>query len=257
MLLRSSSAPIFNSWPLHPKDSPPEPEFRHLSVARTRSLTLTASPSSVKPSRALSDSELQDFSLAPKSPFTQVKSRYHFEEERGVGFGLSRTASFDECDLGFWGGGAGSGGGIGGGGSGGGGVSGGGWSADGNPDQVNDRTDVYYQEMTKANPGNSLILSNYARFLKEVLVSFHLGEQSSMFLHIVELYNCIYADLKLEQVRGDFARAEEYCGRAILANPNDGNVLSMYADLVWKSDKDAERAEAYFDQAMKVAPDDW
>ncbi|XP_043700508.1 uncharacterized protein LOC122651261 [Telopea speciosissima] len=88
----------------------------------------------------------------------------------------------------------------------------------------NDKTEVYYQKMIEANPGNGLILGNYARFLKEV--------------------------------RGDFAKAEEYCGRAILANPGDGNVLSLYADLIWESHKDAHRAERYFDQAVKAAPDD-
>lgn len=58
-------------------------------------------------------------------------------------------------------------------------------------------------------------------------------------------------------MRKDFARAEGYCGRAILENPNDGGILSMYADLIWEGDKDTHRAESYFDQAVKAAPDDW
>ncbi|GAB2300327.1 hypothetical protein Dimus_034363 [Dionaea muscipula] len=85
-------------------------------------------------------------------------------------------------------------------------------------------TDAYYQNMIEANPGNSLVLGNYAVFLKEVC--------------------------------GDLVRAEEYFGRAILANPSDGNVLSSYADLIWQTKKDATRAETYFDQAVKAAPHD-
>ncbi|KAJ0524608.1 putative tetratricopeptide-like helical domain superfamily [Helianthus annuus] len=60
----------------------------------------------------------------------------------------------------------------------------------------------------------------------------------------------------LKQVKGDVLRAEEYCSRAILANPSDANALSMYADLIWETQKVASRVQSYFDQAVKASPDD-
>eukprot|EP00262_Sarcandra_glabra_P016660 TRINITY_DN5493_c0_g1_i1.p1 TRINITY_DN5493_c0_g1~~TRINITY_DN5493_c0_g1_i1.p1 ORF type:complete len:337 (-),score=63.91 TRINITY_DN5493_c0_g1_i1:170-1180(-) len=125
------------------------------------------------------------------------------------------------------GGGNPGGGGICGGRRGGGGSDGGdgdggyGFSEDSNNE--NNDADKYYRKMIEADPGNALLLGNYAKFLKEV--------------------------------RGDFAKAEEYCGRAILANPGDGVVLSLYAGLIWETHKDASRAENYFDQAVEAAPD--
>eukprot|EP01018_Ginkgo_biloba_P013105 Gb_10129 [translate_table: standard] len=111
--------------------------------------------------------------------------------------------------------GIGAGGGLSGGGNNGGGGSSG---ADSNS------TDTYYQKMIEANPGNPLLLRNYARFLHEV--------------------------------QHDLGKAEEYYERAILASPGDGEILSLYAKLVWEDRKDVPRAQTYFDEAVKAAPDD-
>lgn len=91
-------------------------------------------------------------------------------------------------------------------------------------DSVSDSTEAYFQKMLETNPGNSLLLRNYAKFLHEV--------------------------------RGNLAKAEEYYERAILASPGDGEVLSLYAKLMWEVRRDAPHAEAYFDQAVQASPDD-
>ena len=52
-------------------------------------------------------------------------------------------------------------------------------------------------------------------------------------------------------------KAEEYYGRAILANPGDGELLSLYGNLIWETSKDEHRAQLYFDQAINASPNDW
>ncbi|CAD5329731.1 unnamed protein product [Arabidopsis thaliana] len=85
--------------------------------------------------------------------------------------------------------------------------------------------DGYYEEMIQRYPGDTLLLSNYARFLKEV--------------------------------KGDGRKAEEYCERAMLSESGrDGELLSMYGDLIWKNHGDGVRAQSYYDQAVQSSPDD-
>lgn len=57
-------------------------------------------------------------------------------------------------------------------------------------------------------------------------------------------------------MEGDVVKAEEYYGRAILASPGDGEVLSLYGNLIWEKERDERRAKSYFDQAVQASPDD-
>ncbi|KAK8501332.1 hypothetical protein V6N13_027031 [Hibiscus sabdariffa] len=238
MLLRSSSIPIYNSWVSHLKDFSPEPQLvQQISLPPTISFTVSCSSSisagssdgsSRRMMRKVSEADLRDL-VVPKMKTAMSNSGFlngicveeegverkeaHFQQWRIDSHGVE-----EECGIG----------------GGGGNICGGCGGSDGEDNEwgfwdstssnENDGTDLYYQKMIEANPGNSLLLSNYAKFLKEV--------------------------------RGDYVKAEKYCARAILGNPNDGNVLCMYADLIWKTQKDGRRAETYFDQAVKAAPND-
>lgn len=229
MLLRSSSNPALNSWFRH-ENLNESLSLESISIRRNTKLpvitlnSLNDSPKKI--SRASSEADLIGSSLSKcKSPLTKntncLLSAIAVEEdtegeESDCGVLLfSNYGLYDNEEGGGFGvmvDGAGGGEGK---------ISGGG--GHGNHHEE-DGTDLYYQNMIEANPGNSMLLSNYAKYLKEV--------------------------------QGDFSKAEEYCSRAILANPSDGNVLSMYADLIWETHKDAPRAQSYFDQAVKASPDD-
>ncbi|KAF8393211.1 hypothetical protein HHK36_021452 [Tetracentron sinense] len=236
------------------------PVSRSISMTASSVSISPGDDSMKKMTRTLSESDLREISVPKKKPpfaespngFSQISVEKGEEQEVGLDSrsstleSLFSSSGLDDSVEGmdggfavgvkenplvpvFVGGGAGSDGGwiYGGGGGGGGGSNGG----DGNGDfgfsdsnRGNQKTDAYYQKMIEANPGNSLLLGNYAKFLKEE--------------------------------RGDLVKAEEYFGRAILANPSDGIVLALYADLIWQTHKDVPRAWSYFDRAVQVAPDD-
>lgn len=167
MLLRSSSTPILHTWlPTQLKEPSPEPEPLH-QLPKIRSLfTLPPSSHSIDGSikKALSETNLKELCICPKLkvPKNSLTSELTIkeEEERGNGSLLFSSSGLDN-DVG------GDGGKIcGGGGSG----SGGGYWGSGSDGGLNG-TDVYYKSMIEANPGNPLLLSNYARFLKEVYIA--------------------------------------------------------------------------------------
>ncbi|KAL3828300.1 hypothetical protein ACJIZ3_017102 [Penstemon smallii] len=81
----------------------------------------------------------------------------------------------------------------------------------------------YYNAMICENPSDPLVLRNYAQYL---------------------------------EAKRDFVGAEEYYYRATLADPKDGEVLSLYAKLVWQIHGDQGRASLYFERATEAAPED-
>ncbi|KAJ0540880.1 putative tetratricopeptide-like helical domain superfamily [Helianthus annuus] len=109
---------------------------------------------------------------------------------------------------------------------------------------------MYIKTSQTREPTNHLTMA-LARFLTSFFSSEPLD---ASFLNDTVFTRSIFNILK--QVKGDVMKAEEYCSRAILANPSDATALSMYADLIWETQKDASRAQSYFDQAVKASPDD-
>ncbi|XP_019173985.1 PREDICTED: uncharacterized protein LOC109169566 [Ipomoea nil] len=239
MLSRSTSAPTLKSiWDKGPSSSPD---------LRTKTSPFSFSPHhpvTIKKtlSRTVSGLHLRGTPTptptSKNKPFHNGYSQFVSEnQENGSDMSLGmmsmsvswkRDAALDErCsapvdDSGISGGGSGSGGG---GCNGRGGSNGNNYGGDGGGENGwFESIDEYYQKIIQDNPHNPLFLGNYAKFLKEV--------------------------------KGDFVKAEEYCGRAILANADEGHIFCLYADLIWCLYKDAARAKSYYEQAVKVSPDD-
>ncbi|XP_011039688.1 PREDICTED: uncharacterized protein LOC105136156 [Populus euphratica] len=179
----------------------------------------TSRPVSMCLQRTASETEIKPPYLTRERMFSKRSFMSPVLKEKEEMSVCTETVEEEEMVCGGGGGGVGVGGICGGGG-------GGSWDSGHQPyESDHESMNLYYQNMIKAYPGDALLLANYAKFLKEV--------------------------------RGDVVKAEEFCEKAILANGrDDGNVLSMYGDLIWNNHKDSNRAQAYFDQAVKSSPDD-
>ncbi|KAE8774531.1 Tetratricopeptide repeat (TPR)-like superfamily protein [Hordeum vulgare] len=59
---------------------------------------------------------------------------------------------------------------------------------------------------------------------------------------------------EMSRVKVDRRRVEDYYSHAILADPNDGELLSEYAKLVWEVHGKEECASSYFDRAARADP---
>ncbi|KAF3780733.1 hypothetical protein EJ110_NYTH38571 [Nymphaea thermarum] len=60
----------------------------------------------------------------------------------------------------------------------------------------------------------------------------------------------------LYQTKRDYQKAEEFYSRAILVEPGDGEILSQYAKLIWEVHHNHDRAASYFEQSVQAAPED-
>lgn len=185
MLLRSTSAPILNSWLLQHSSLEPDSQLQR----RNRSLSLLSSKSIDMLHQALSEhresvlkssnnDDNNNKTLIPRRQRRSSLDETNYKKrdlDPSSAFLVERLFSSSELGekvrgnddrletlVSGGGGGMGSSGGkiCNGGGAGGSGVDGGG---------SEDATDVYYREMIELNPGNSLLTGNYAKFLKEVI----------------------------------------------------------------------------------------
>ncbi|XP_078153091.1 uncharacterized protein LOC144548280 [Carex rostrata] len=88
----------------------------------------------------------------------------------------------------------------------------------------------YYREMLRLDPENSLLLTNYGKFLHEV--------------------------------EGDVEGAKECYERAIVAGggtataDENGEVMALYGTLIWEKEREKERAEVYMERAAHASPND-
>lgn len=141
-----------------------------LQIPKPRPVPMVSLPwAKTKMSRAVSESDLRELSISKSRPFDKSLNGLPEiaveQEEREVGFDsksepLDRVlllgSALEESVF------------VGGGGGGSDGRDRDGNCGDWDSNNGNDSRDMYYQKMIEANPGNAMLLSNYARFLKEV-----------------------------------------------------------------------------------------
>ncbi|XP_066387313.1 uncharacterized protein [Miscanthus floridulus] len=180
---------------------PPSPQLTPLSAAASPRAALSLR-------RARSDAELAYFArsavvLRRHAPIPAILEAAD-EEERQQQDGSSKAPA-----------GLADGGGGGSGGRGGGGGGGQGSGCD---------MGEYYRRVLRVDPGNSLLLRNYSKYLHEV------GR--------------------------DLAGAEGCYARALLACPGDADLLSLYGRVIWEARQEKDRAADYFERAVQAAPDD-
>lgn len=169
MLLRSSSTPSFTSCL---QQNPENLLHRNL---KSPTFSLHSPINNI--TRSSSDTDLLTYthssrrdSLNTTNRFISLEEDVEIDEIESQGLMFSTSGldvdDDDECRIHVMVDGTG------GGGDGGGKICSGGGGGGDNGDYGSDGADVYYRNMIDANPSNSLILGNYAKYLKEVLISY-------------------------------------------------------------------------------------
>lgn len=160
MLLRSSSTPILNSWMPSPDPNHVYPDSRY-----SRSRSCISFPVSLN----LDDSSTTRSSVSEtdlRNPTVPKKKKAGFAKPPPTPKPiLLKKSGNEDGHVTETGGGAS---GVDGGGGRGSGTGGGDRIGSGSSGSNHGSTDAYYHKMIEANPGNSLLLANYAKFLKEV-----------------------------------------------------------------------------------------
>ncbi|KAJ9154101.1 hypothetical protein P3X46_027474 [Hevea brasiliensis] len=62
--------------------------------------------------------------------------------------------------------------------------------------------------------------------------------------------------MQAKHIQGDLLGAEEYYLRAVVADPGDGEIMSLYAKLVCELHQDHDKAASYFERAVQATPED-
>lgn len=199
--------------------SPPSPPPRSSSLSSSSPI----SSSTKKILRTLSENDLKEvlnsktklFSTGFSHDVVENPEKEDEEENMGLETSLEKllsTSGLDESRvvgvnedcadvLGCHGGGSCGGGLCGGGGDDGGGNGGGGGDEGSENwdwwDHGNESMDGYYQKMIKADPGNALLLGNYARYLKEVHTKYLCRDKEKLWRFFLFLKTCFRKQGKL------------------------------------------------------------
>lgn len=177
MLLKSSSNPALNSWFQQQNPKPSSPDHVDLIHRNIKSQSRSLHSSNSLISRTSSENDLTNLSYVKRKnncvkclvSYVEDVEEVEEIENMGLWFSTSGLDVNEGCRLQFTTDGTSGGGGFGGGN-----ICGGGGGGNGDCDNGSDSTDVYYKNMIEANPGNSLILTNYAKYLKEVYISYYI-----------------------------------------------------------------------------------